>query len=46
MKAAVKRLTTACAKTLLPLLLCTLPATVQAQFEYASNIGGGITITG
>ncbi len=38
------RLRTACAVTLLPLLLLTLPAVVQAQFNYTTN-NGTITIT-
>src|SRR5438552_3332655 len=39
------RLRTACATTLLPLLLLTLPATVRAQYDYTTN-NGTITITG
>jgi hypothetical protein len=39
------RLRTACATRLLPLLLLTLPAAVQAQYTYTTN-NGTITITG
>jgi len=48
-KAMAGRLRTACAKTLLPLLLfllVMLPAVVQAQFNYTDNGDGTITITG
>ena len=38
------RLRTACATRLLPLLLLTLPAAVQAQYTYTTN-NGTITIT-
>jgi len=46
MEAAVRHLTVACATTVLPLLLCVLPATGQAQFSYTTTIGGAIIITG
>src|ERR1035441_9194164 len=39
------RLRTACATKLLPLMLLTLPAVMQAQFNYSVN-SGTITITG
>ena len=45
-KTVAHRLTTACARQLLPLLLLlALPAAVQAQFTYVIN-NGTITVTG